>query len=130
MSAVSVRTRRRKANSWVRPELERWQYPDANSSIVVTAEQVAKGLQNLAHRYPDLQTPLNVATVLLLRLERMRRIAKDHSAAGKQALLDGDAENAWAHADVIAESTSSYSETQHGICVTRDLDEYGIEQAR
>ena len=62
--------------------------------ISVTANQVVNGLQKIACRFADWATPLNVASILLWRLDQYRKDSGERANIALWALERGDIQRA------------------------------------
>lgn len=114
---------------------QRWQHASFGKvSILVTVDQVVRGLIKLEDRLPEWRTPLAVSQVLLLRLETMRAEVKERAGRLTAALASGDQELARLEADAISQLVCTWrphdppGQALHGVKVTTDRRLYGIEE--
>lgn len=101
-------------------EPKRWH--EGGGSVVVTAQQVARGLLRITDREDINPTPLRVAAILLVRLEDMRTDVLNRVKQALPALSRGDEVRVRHELWAIQRDLATYYEGEfHGIRVTTDM---------
>ena len=96
---------------------QRWQHASFGKvSILVTVDQVVRGLIKLEDRLPEWRTPLAVSQVLLLRLETMRAEVKERAGRLTAALASGDQELALLVSRVRNPQTKPFDGIEDLVC--------------
>lgn len=107
---------------WATPP--RWQ--SEVSSILCTAQHVANGLLKLKARQDIPETLVNVAALLLMRLDDMRTDTHERARLAQRALEAGDVTRAlWELTAIQTGSEAQRDGGYHGVRITTDMAFYG-----